>query len=399
MIDPLSKSEFISHMNKSESAPSYSENAVDRFYRWMYSGQQGAVQVCAFPVPPKDTDKCDLGKGKWIHSRSYNEFEDFCRTHSGLWQYHVYSGVNALDDSPQYGRGGVGNIDRVSKLSFDIELSRESYGGSTKREVWWTYQYALAQIKYVSEKYDVWPLVVMSENGIHLHYNVEFECSDEYLYNRQHVYSKYITQDAMSNRYVDIIEQKSPDNIEFSQDDVSDPARVMKVPGTRGIKSEKGRLCGIIHQPNSDNAGVITESDIPKSVSEIKNEIDSSVNRSNGSLSSDSSTENIDVTPSDLTEDVALRVEHLIRNDPSFSGYWRGDHEEYDSRSEMEFAFIIKLLNHGFTESEIVNIMYASGMSKWNEESKHYRETTIANAIDYFDGSVTKDSTNGSFSF
>lgn len=399
MIDPLDKDSFMESMKASESVGEYSENAVGRFYNWMYSHQDGVIQTCAFPVPTENKDASEMGQGKWIHARTYNEFEDFCNTHSGLWRYHVYSGVNTLSETPRYGRGDTSNVDNVGILSFDIELDRESYGGSSKEEVWWTYQYALAEIKYINEEYGVWPLVVMSENGIHLHYRVDFDCTDEYLYNRQHVYSKFITKQAMNNEYVDSIEARAPEHIEFAQDDVSDPVRVMKVPGTLGIKSDSGRLCGLIHEPSRSDAGVITESDIDPEPDELKDYFAETCSASKAKSGSTPENVEVDVSPSELSDELKKRVHKLVRNDDRFEMFWLGDDSNYDSRSEYEFAFIVKLLKHGFNPSEVSSIMWASGASKWAEEDDHYRERSIENAVEYFDGEVVKDSTNGSFSF
>jgi len=398
VIDPLTKDEFMRNMEKSENTTkSISKSAVSEFYDWMYEDQSGVVQTCAFPVPSEDQTKSEMGEGKWVHAREKEEYVTFCDTHSDLWRYHVYAGVNTLDESPRYGRGSVDHIDRVRRLAFDIELAKDSYKGSSKEDVWWTYQYALAEIKFISERYGAWPMVVMSENGIHLHYKVDFPCDDGVLYNKQHLYSKYITQQAMDNKYVEAIESKAPDHIQFDQDDVSDPARVMKVPGTKGIKSENGRMCGVIHKPELQQCGVVTMSDVDVSEDEIKDYLGEDNNSTSQSSSGD--IKSIDTTPSDLNNDVAERIEHYVKVDEKFTQYWNGDVDEYDSRSEMEFAFVIKLLNHGFTEEEIVEVMWASGMSKWNEESDHYRKKTLENAQKWFDGSVTKDSTNGSFSF
>lgn len=392
MIKPLSEDEFMAQMAKAEQAGDYSESAVERFWSWMYHRPDGVVQTCAFPVPTENKSKDEMGEGKWVHSRSLREFKDFCSTHSGLWRYHVYAGVNTLEREPDYGRGSVDHIDTVRRLTFDIETERESYGGAPKREVWWTYRYALAQVKFMSEEYGVLPMVVMSENGIHLHFRVDFPCSDELLRGRQHLSSKYITYQAMNNKYVDTVLSNCPSDITIDQDDVSDPPRVMKVPGTRGIKSQTGRLCGIIHEPQLSNAGEITQSDV---------EIDKSVFETSSSSSHGSvnSPHNVDTTPSGLGDDTQSKVERLAKNDTRFAQFWNGDIPGYDSRSEAEFAYVIKLLNHGFDEQQIVDVMWASGMSKWEEESDHYRERTIENAIDYFDGTVTRDAEDGSFSF
>lgn len=392
MIQPLSEDEFMQQMEKAERAGDYSESAVERFWDWMYHRHDGIVQTCAFPVPTENKTKDEMGDGKWIHCRSLKEFKDFCKTHSGLWRYHVYAGVNTLEKEPDYGRGSVDHIKTVDRLTFDIETKRESYGGASKKHVWWTYRYALAQAKYMLEQYNVLPLMVMSENGVHMHYKVDFECTDEYLRGRQHILCKYITHQAMNNQYIDVVLSNSPSDVIIDQDDVSDPPRVMKVPGTRGIKSDSGRLCGIIHEPRLSDAGIITESDVDVDDSVFDDDSDSSP----GSIDSP---RNVDTAPSNLADDTKRKVARLAKNNKLFRDFWNGDMPGYDSRSEAEFGFVIKMLNHDFDEPQIVEIMWASGMSKWEEESDHYRKRTIQNAIDYFDGTVKRDAEDGSFSF
>lgn len=392
MISPLDEDTFMSQMQLSEDAGDYSEDAVQRFWDWMYHREDGLVQVCAFPVPTEDRSKEEMGEGKWIHARTFKEFKDFCETHSGLWRYHVYSGINMLDSTPEYGRGSIEHISKVHRLSFDIETERESYGGASREEVWWTYRLALAETKFMLEEYGVLPLIVMSENGIHMHYKVDFECSDDYMSGGQHMYCKYITHQAMNSEFAQTVKSEAPDYITFDQDDVSDPPRVMKVPGTRGIKSESGRLCGIIHEPNLSDAGTITQDMLDVDEEDIEELTEESEE-------SQDTTRNVDTSPADLGSDSMQKVRRLAKNDDTFARYWQGDIGKYKSRSEAEFAFVIKMLNHGFTESQIVDVMWASGMSKWEEESKHYRERTIERAIEYFDGTVVKDSRDGSFSF
>jgi len=63
MIEPLDKDDFIDHMRASEQYGDYAHGPVERFYEWMYRSQDGVVQTCAFPVPPKDKDKADMGEG------------------------------------------------------------------------------------------------------------------------------------------------------------------------------------------------------------------------------------------------------------------------------------------------------------------------------------------------
>lgn len=394
MIDPLSKQTFIDNMRKAEEGPDVSGNAIKRFWDWAYAGEEGDVQTCAFPVPTEDKSPDEMGTGHWIHARTYEEFRDFCSTYSGMWRYHIYSGVNTLNKEPENGRGGAKHITEVNHLSFDIELERDSYQGSTKNDVWWCYKYALAQAKFMNQEYGVWPMIVMSENGIHMHYKVDFTTDEEKMIGKSHKYTKYLTHQSMDSEHAEIIENKAPSYVNFAQDDVSDVPRVMKVPGTRGIKSENGRLCGIVHEPSLEKAGVITpdQVDVPDDFNKEKEK----------SQSSDESFENegkVDVEPEKASDETITRVKSLCKKEKLFRQLFRGEIASYDSRSEAEFAFIMKMLNHGFKAEEINEVMWASGMSKWDEESDHYRERSIEKALDRFDGYVQKDSTNGTFSF
>jgi len=390
-IDPLSKDVFLTRMEQAQSAGSVSANALKRFWDWAYKNNDGLVQTCAFPVPTEGKDKNEMGKGKWVHARSYEEFKDFCVTHSDMWRYHVYAGVNTLDKEPNGGRGTSEHIDTVNHLSFDIETERDSYSGASKEEVWWCYRYALAQSKFMNEEYGVWPMIVMSENGIHCHFKTDFVTSKDKMNGKSHVYSKYITKQAMTCDYAKQVKKNAPDIVDFDQDDVSDVPRVMKVPGTRGIKSNEGRLCGIIHEPSKENAGVIT----PDQVTVPSDAFD---DKSDNSGSKDK-VQSVNVESSDASADVMTRVKSLCKKDDTFRTLFYGDTSGYESRSEAEMAFAMKMLNHGFTKDEIPSIFESSGMTKWDEESNSYRESTLDKAVQGFDGKKTKDSTNGSFDF
>lgn len=392
VVEPLSKGLFFTQMDKARDAGNVSENAIKRFWDWAYADEDGAVQTCAFPVPTDNYSRHEIGNGKWIHARSYDEFKDFCSTHSGMWRYHVYSGVNTLNEIPDGGRGKAKHISSVNHLSFDIETKRESYSGATKQEVWWCYKYALAQAKFMHEQYSVWPMIVMSENGIHMHYKVNFKTKEDLMNGKSHVYSKYITKQSMQSEYAKKVENNSPADVEFDQDDVSDVPRVMKVPGTRGIKSKSGRLCGIIHQPTLEQAGVIEPQDVTVPDDAFDDESDESANSNSGSM-------NVKVTPDDASVGVMNRVKSLCKKDERFRKLYYGNTSGYKSRSEAEMGFAMKMLNHGFEPDEMNEIFWSSGMSKWDEESDNYRKRTIEKAVQGFDGETTKDSTNGTFSF
>lgn len=391
-MQPLDKQQFMSGMELSESKEGSSKSTIKRFWDWMYADLDGHIQVCAFGNPVEKEEETITPGSKWKHVNTFGDFETFCSANSGLWTYQVYSGVNALARNPTDGRGGLDEIDRVNHVTFDLETSREAYAGATKREVWWVYQLALRQMRFMYEEYDVLPLVVMSENGIHLHYKADFPITDDLLYNKQHSYSKYITHQAMNCDYVKELKEELPDDIQFGQDDVSDPARVMKVPGTMGQKSDSGRMCAIIHEPPHDEAGTIHTSDVtvPKAVA-----MEYEKNEKN-TVSAKKAAKVKDV---DLNDTVEKRLENVKKADPKFRALFNGNLTNYESRSEAEYALIIKMLSHSFSPGVVPQLMWESGMSKWDEEDDHYREKTIESALSYFDGTSYADSTTSSLDF
>lgn len=377
-------------MKKAEDVGSFSEDRVREFYNWMYQRQDGKVQACAFPVPTETGDSV-RGNSQYKHTDSVDEFVEFCRTHSGLWRYQVYAGVNVNSSVPEYGRGKVKHISKVKILPFDIETQRDSYEGSTREDVFWSYCYGMAIVQHMEDEYGALPLTVMSENGIHLHYRVNFPIDDDLLHEKQHIYSKYLTRDAWNSDYVTEVEKRAPEDLEFSPDDVSDPPRVMKVPGTLGIKSPNGRLCGIIHAPSSSQASVITENQISESdISSFEQTLDKSDKPTYTAGNPDKS---------DLDRDKSEKIENLCQEDQVFEALWNGRTLHYDSRSEAEMALLLKLLSYSFYPDELSDLMYMSGMTKWEDEGKHYRKKTVENALSSFDGEATKDRTDSEFEF
>lgn len=396
-ISPISRAKFVEQLKKSENHGSFSESNVSSFYQWMFGDQEGYAQVCAFLMPHSSSEEGEVPSGQdaYAHTNNEQEFIDFCYEYSGTWRYQVYAGVNTLPEEPDYGRGKLDHIDAVNTFTLDIETERESHTGASHEAIWWSYKYALAQAKYINTLIDVWPMVVMSENGIHLHYKADLPIHDDLLYKRQHRCTKYLTQLAMDNKYVNTVKEQAPDHIEFSPDDVSDVPRVMKVPGTLGIKSDSGRLCGIVHKPSKEDRGCITLEDFDmEEVPEFEN---SNVD-TNQSSNNDEDVK-LESNPESVDDKVKQMVKRHCKSDDLFRAFIQGKTLTYDSRSHAEFAFIKKMLSKGYDVQQIQQVMHASKMSKWDEESDHYRQHTLENALEEFDGTVRVDSTASSMSF
>ncbi len=84
--------------------------------------------------------------------------------------------------------------------------------------------------------------------------------------------------------------------------------------------------------------------------------------------------------------------DHLLTVDGRLSSLFNGDIEGYASRSEAEFALVMKLISYGFSDGQINRIMLDSKIGKWGE-SDQYAEFTLRKAHEWIvrDRSVAAD--------
>ncbi|MEM4098971.1 MAG: phage/plasmid primase, P4 family, partial [Candidatus Micrarchaeaceae archaeon] len=73
---------------------------------------------------------------------------------------------------------------------------------------------------------------------------------------------------------------------------------------------------------------------------------------------------------------------HLLTVDGKLNRLWNGDTEGYPSRSEAEFALVMKLISYGFSDDQINSIMKESKIGKWNT-SEQYAEFTLKKAHEW----------------
>ncbi|MEM4093228.1 MAG: phage/plasmid primase, P4 family [Conexivisphaerales archaeon] len=73
---------------------------------------------------------------------------------------------------------------------------------------------------------------------------------------------------------------------------------------------------------------------------------------------------------------------HLLTIDGKLNRLWSGDIEGYPSRSEAEFALVMKLIGYGFSDEQINSIMKESKIGKWST-SDQYAEFTLKKAHEW----------------
>jgi hypothetical protein len=152
-----------------------------------------------------------------------------------------------------------------------------------------------------------------------------------------------------------------------------DPGRIIGIPGTINVKLEtEGRknrrreIIGPVPERFEDQAlldFILSLDPDPEALREWAKKYDEPV--------SDRSSR---ADKTDDSEGILDRLATILETDPKLKNLLGPHNKRYKTRSEQEFAACGKLIEHGFTDSEISFIMcHVSKIGKWVEEGDHYR--------------------------
>jgi len=78
----------------------------------------------------------------------------------------------------------------------------------------------------------------------------------------------------------------------------------------------------------------------------------------------------------------APNFENLLRKDGKLRELYQGSASCYKSRSEAEFALLIKLAYYGFSQAEVWKIMGDAKIGKWKEAPESYRKHSYKKALE-----------------
>jgi len=73
----------------------------------------------------------------------------------------------------------------------------------------------------------------------------------------------------------------------------------------------------------------------------------------------------------------------ILQRDPMIRDLYRGEPfklTRYASRSEAEFALVIRLMEYEVPPAQINELMYTAGIGKWRDAGEHYRRQTLHKA-------------------
>lgn len=292
------------------------------------------------------------GKGKPLSYFVSDEdsFVARCRLLESSGVYNIYCGINERLPGGTKGE----DVISVNQVVIDIDPVRPVGTASTDTEL----QYALDVARQLQARLSAGGIgcsLAMSGNGAQLWIPA------------------YIPKERWGSALAGIRDfqramiAENPDPEHCKIDSIGDSARIIKVIGTLSIKgmNEAGRPWRI---------SCWIDRDIPPISSEFMQKL----------MSWKSETAETESGH----EGVKEKLQKLKVADRKFDALFSGRLQEvlnaegkkYQSRSEVELAVVIKLVQAGFSDSEIDAAMDLSAIGKWQESDKSYKLLTIKKA-------------------
>jgi len=294
---------------------------------------------------------------------SKDKIIDFVKEHNAKG-YTVWVSFNEVEKD----HDSIEGISALQDLWFDIDAKREDKNKpATKEAREEAFQRASKLREYIEHKYNARGFLASSGNGMHLHFPLpRFPLVGENF--RREVNAKVTAFAKMvsANAGVEI-------------DHTYDIRRVSTVIGSLNLKIPTEPL----------------ETKWEKSLAELPFEqaveVIQTARNANQRLLEAIMDENAGAPPTQtetsegaaFTEKEANMLDELRAQDAKLDALLDGDVKGYKSRSEAEFALIIKLIQYGFSKKQIFYIMDSniSKQNKWKEANKEkYREHTYENA-------------------
>ncbi len=136
-------------------------------------------------------------------------------------------------------------------------------------------------------------------------------------------------------------------------DSVFNLSRIAKVAGTTSIKGGEKREAYFSKVVSGQNASLVDYLQLPELLPEPPTQ------KYSGSLS----------------------FEELLQKDEKLRNLHGGSATGYKSRSEAEFALLVKLCYYGFSQQEVWRIMERARIGKWKEASEAYRKRSYTKAL------------------
>jgi hypothetical protein len=280
-----------------------------------------------------------------------NNMKDFvekCREWNGKRQ--VYAGYNPR---PAVGATKDEQIRRITLLAFDIDSEHPKDEAATDAELVGAKEDLGKILKWLSDHNLPEPYVDFTGNG----YRVALRCDVP------------VEEDTKDHLYgiFDAVKKDTGARI----DNILNPSRIIKVPGTWSIKgaSTPERPHRLAYVAQDGDASVIP------GVGVVSVFIKNSAPRKSAK-SQESSSGGSGLGGSDIVLGVLLAKDKKLND--LFLGLMTDKYG--NDRSDAEMALAIKLFRAGLSEAQVRSAMAQSQIGKWNAEKDSYRDATIRNA-------------------
>jgi len=282
--------------------------------------------------------------------------------------YTIWVSVNDVEE----GKDSIKGTQALTDLFFDIDAKRADKNiPATKEEKKEAGERAVKLKNYIEKKYKVQGFIASSGNGFHLHFPLpRYELKGEAF--REEVNAK-----------VTAFSKRMAKEAGVETDSTFDIRRVSTLIGTFNQKIQDTPL-------KTEWEKDLMEMPFEQAVKEIQNArninetlVEAILNENAVARVSAETEEAGELTEEEKIR-MANRIDILRAEDEKLDTLLDGKTKGYKSRSEAEFALLIKLFLYGFTEKEAWYIMNnISNQTKWKEAGMSYKKHSIEKAKQY----------------
>ena len=282
--------------------------------------------------------------------------------------FTVWVSFNEVEE----GHDSIEGVSAIQDLWFDIDAKRaDKSKPATKEEREEALQRAVKLKEYIEREYHAVGFLALSGNGVHLHFPLPKYPLVGTNFRRE------------VNAKVTAFAKRVAANAGSEIDHTYDIRRVSTVIGSLNLKIPTAPL-ETKWEKSLEELPFEKAVEVIQSARNANQKLLEAIMNENAGAPAQSGTEET----GELTEEekirVANRIDILRAEDEKLDTLLDGETKGYKSRSEAEFALIIKLVQYGFSKKEIFYIMdNISQQKKWKEARTSYKEHTYKKAKQY----------------
>lgn len=265
----------------------------------------------------------------------------------------------SLDDKEK-GNDTIQGVKVLGVLWFDVDSNRlDKSKPAAKEQLRKALEKAVELKQYVEKRFNAWGYIAYSGNGYHIFFPLPFFSLP----------GEKFREDI--NAKVSEFAKRVAANCGVEIDYTYDIRRVTTVIGSLNLK--------IPDQPLQTSwAKEVFENGLEYALEKV----DESRKANQPLLEAVLKIEIAKLTPSTIADGEHPEFEELLEHDEKLKALYNGAWRKfgYPTRSEAEEALLVKLVQYGFSDVEILQIMRGSQIGKWHERPGSYRSRSLETA-------------------